>query len=354
MKDRLLALLPTAVVAAFVATACGSSEVTPPSAAPRDVIAFAALESGDEPGYAIYLARPDGSDLRKLTDATDVISFLRWSPTGDRIAYIVGAEEERPGRLLVYDFRTGQAITVSEGATASRLGPAVSWSPDGRRLAFVEAIAGGGTRIFDVERGELIATGEIPGASPDWSPAQDEIAVIVPDGSAGDTNLYLVDADGENLRRLVDRPGAEGNPRWSPDGRLLAFWSSPEDQPDARQLLVVERESGRLTELEPGYAAAWSPDGERLAYAGPAASGNAANLDIFLVAADGGDLRRLSESVTVDRWPSWSPTGDRLAYLAQVDRQTAFVCVVQLEPEDRDCLPLPDHLLPGAPAWSPQ
>lgn len=118
-------------------------------------------------------------------------------------------------------------------------------------------------------------------------------------------------------------------------------------------------ERTRLTELEPPQndAAgngdpAWSPDGTQLAYSAPA-PGNAANLEIFIVALDSGESQPLSPevTVTVDGWPAWSPDGERLAYLAQVDRQTAFLCVAQPETRERSCLNLPEGLVPGAPAW---
>ncbi len=351
---RYLAFVLATVLAALLATACEDDTGAPPAGvAPNDVIAFAASDVGGQ-SYGLYLVRPDGSGLRMLVDETDAISFPRWSPAGDRIAYIVGGQDqERPGLLRVYDFQTDRAITLSESAGASPLGPAASWSPDGRRLAFFETTDGGRVRIFDLERSKLIDTAEIPGTQPDWSPDGDRLAIVSSEGSAGEQDLYLVAANGEELRRLAERPGVEGNPRWSPDGKLLAFWGTPAGQPDLRELFVIEVESGRLTELGAGYAAAWSPDGELLAYTKPGTD-DASTRDIFLVRADGSDVRPLSESVTLDVWPSWSPGGDSVVYLAQATPRTAFLCIVQLAPEARDCLNLPEQLVPAAPVWSPQ
>lgn len=354
MKAQYPAPVLLAVAVALLAAACRGGDDSSSIVAPRDVIAFGAQEAGGTGRYGLYLVRPDGSDLRKLTAETGAISFPRWSPAGDRIAYIVGGDDrERPGALRMYDFRTGRPTTLSDGALPSPLGPATTWSADGRRLAFVEATAGGQVGVYDVERGGLIDIPEVSGTAVDWSPSGNELAVVLSGGSAQETDLYLVEADGRNPRQLLQRPGLEGNPRWSPNGRRLAFWGAPFEQPELRELFVLERESGRLVELGPGLAAAWSPDGRRLAYSGPATATDAGNLDIFLVAAEGGEPQPLSRAITLDRWPSWSPAGDRLAYLALADRETAFICVVRLEPEDRDCLDLPD-LVPAAPAWSPR
>ena len=159
--------------------------------------------------------------------------------------------------------------------------------------------------------------------------------------------------DGEDQRPLLQRTGREGDLRWSPDGERLAFSSAPADQPDRQELLVVDRDGGEPEELGPGFGAAWPPDGEGLAYSRPPTADGTGDVDIFLITLDDGEPRPLSQSITYDRWPTWSPDGGRLAYSALVDEGTAFICVVQLEPEDRDCLDLGD-LLPTAPAWSPQ
>ena len=342
------------IIASLLLAACGGDDGSVPDTAeaPRDLIAFGGRATDGDGQYGLYLVRPDGSELRKVTDESGFIFVPRWSPTGEHIAYIVGTEgQERPGALRLYDPRTGSASTVSERASPSLQGLAAAWSPDGRRLAFVEAVGEGRLRVFDVDRAELLDLPDMDGTAPDWSPTGDEL-VFVSAAGAEETDLYLTDEDGEDPRRLLERRGVEGNPRWSPDGERIAVWSAPADRLEERELLVIDRDGGAVTELGPGFGAAWSPDGTQLAYSAPA-PGNAANLEIFIVALDSGESQPLSPevTVTVDGWPAWSPDGERLAYLAQVDRQTAFLCVAQPETRERSCLNLPEGVVPGAPAW---
>ena len=344
---------------ALIAIACGSGSSPAQDGrsgepnfivAPDDAIAFGARAAGSGQ-YGLYLVRADGSELQKLADEAGYIFFPRWSPSGDRIAYIVGTEgEEGAGTLRLYDLRTGRTATVSEEALPSLHGPATSWSPDGTRLAFADAV---GIRIYDVDRGEVGALPEISGATPDWSPDGERLVFVSPAGDEAAADLFLMDSDGEDPRRLAERSGVERNPRWSPDGERVLFSSASAGQPEGSDLLAVDRDGRGLTEVGPGSDAVWSPDGERIVYSAPAAD-NAANRELFLVTLGGGEPRPLGPETTVtrDSWPAWSPDGGLVAFVALVDPRTAFLCVAQLEPLDRDCLDLPD-LAPGAPAWRP-
>ena len=350
MRAQLLALGLFAAVA-VLAAACGDGDDAPPSTAgPRDVIAFGAREPNG--GYGLYLVRPDGSSLRRLVEEAGEITFPVWSPAGDRIAYLIRPDLESPATLRVYDFPDGLATTVSQNALADLLGPTMSWSPDGRRLAFIDAAGGGRVHIYDIDRAGLIELPEVGARGVDWAPSGDNLAIVVGD-PALDTDVDLMSEDGEDVRSLVTRSGLESGPRWSPNGDLLAFWSAPPDRPDQRELLVLQPGRDEPTELGPGFGAAWTADSGQLAYSRPASGAEADNLDIFIVPAGGGDLQPVSQSITRDRWPTWSPANDSVAYHAQADLETAFICVVQLDLESRDCPDL-GGLLPGAPAWSPQ
>ena len=351
---NLVRILLLAVVSALLTVACAGNEGVPQDITPAsDTIAFGARTVDSDDQYGLYLVRPDGSELQELVNEPGFIFFPRWSPSGERLAYIVGTEgEESAGTLRVYDFRTGEATTVSEQALPSLHGPAMAWSPDGGRLAFSEDAGAGLLRIFDVDRDTYVDLPEVRGTTPDWSSSGDVLVYISSAVPGREGDLYVMEIDGENPRPLLERPGLEANPRWSPDGAQIAFWTAPAGRPEERALVVVSRDGETVNDLGSGFAAVWSPDGAGLAYSGPD-PGNPANLEIYTLTLAQGVPRALSAapSVALDSWPAWSPEGDRLAYVALVDQQTAFLCVAQVEPRDADCLGLPDELIPSAPAW---
>lgn len=335
------------VASAVSLAACGGGgDEGPVYLGPLDTIAFGGRE-GEE--YGLYLMRPDGSELRRVTTESGFLFFPSWSPLGDRIAYIAGNErDEQPGKLVIYDVIAGSTTTVSENALPSLTGPAVSWSPDGERLVFAEATEGGHIRVFDVEDGALADFPGVAGSTPAWSPDGDQIAFIDANG-----DVALAGADGSDASAPVERAQLEGNPRWSPDGDRLALWSAPAEPPRQPSVIVVDADDGEAVELGEGDAAVWSPDGRRIAYAGPGLDSPAA-LDVFLAPAGGGTPQRLTQAITADGFPSWSPSGDLLMYLAQADLQTAFLCVYSLTLPGSDCPELPEGLEPEAPAWSPE
>ncbi len=339
-RRAIVVLLATALLAA----ACSSGDEDSAPATdngPSDVIAFGA--SGPD-GDGLYLVKPDGSGLRLLTTESGVVSYPVWSPGGGRIAYVVGEPGGAdPVLLRVYDFETDSAVTPSTLAIAGQSGTPAAWSPDGRWLAFSDS--NGRLSFYDaIDQG--VSLSERPlGRSPSWSSDGEELAFVA-DGEEG--GLMVMEMGG-SPEVLMNRPGGEDGPRWSPTGDTIAVVAGEEG---AETLLLVERASGDVTELGAGLTPAWSPDGTRIAFSAPSEDGQT-DLDIFFVAIEGGDRQPLSQSITRDLWPTWSPDGNSVAHLSQADRQTAFICVVRLQPESRDCLDL-QGLLPATPTWSPR
>ena len=82
-------------------------------------------------------------------------------------------------------------------------------------------------------------------------------------------DLFMTSWDGRQTLRLTTSPSSEGTPRWSPDGRYLAFLSDREDPHEVQQVWLLNREGGeaeRITNLPGGVSQyAWSPDSKRLA-----------------------------------------------------------------------------------------
>src|SRR5687767_14510913 len=188
---------------------------------------------------------------------------------------------------------------------------------------------GSNAKLLRIEPGAMLTPAS-------WSPDGKRIAYpwfdVGPDGRLKDlsllmhTPLYIMNADGSGRERLPDIP-VEMFFDWSPDGRRLAFSSGAEDparkrSSDPMDLLSVQvaiyvldlqtRKADRVTPFGQNRYPSWSPDGRRIVFSGETDR----NTDIYVVDADGQNLRRLTTEPTHDQGPEWSPKGDRIAYVA--------------------------------------
>ena len=237
----------------------------------------------DPVAFELAVVAATGGEVRRLVaDAYGP----EWAPDGRRVAF------ERAGHLFVADAETG-----------------VVWAPDGRTLYFAKS-AGNVRDLFTVDPGggsvRRLTTSPSWDADPSWSPDGRRVAFVRGNPL---TVLYMVGADGRNLRRLGCPPRSECRfPAWSPDGRRIAFVAFG----NGRAAIIVVRADGRGGRaIADGHSPAWSPGGRRIAFADE--HGNIAS-----VRADGG-----GRSVVVrgdpdwfkNHEPSWSPDGRRLVFV---------------------------------------
>jgi Tol biopolymer transport system component len=129
----------------------------------------------------------------------------------------------------------------------------------------------------------------------------------------GNSEIWVMDADGTGQRRLTVGPGWANNewPDWSPDGSKIAFHS---DRDGNREIYVMNADGigqTNLTNNSPAYdgAPSWSPDGSKIAFE----SNRDGNWEIYVMNADGTAQTRLTNNAADDHTPAWSPDGSKIA-----------------------------------------
>src|SRR4029077_16451232 len=152
---------------------------------------------------------------------------------------------------------------------------------------------------------------------PQWSP--DGRLIAFTSDRDGDPEIYVMRADGSGARRLTHSPGRDAHPFFSPDDRRIVF-QSPRANGEDTNIYVMQADGSvvvQLTRLK-GFAGvpAFSPDNTLIAFQWRETS----NFDddkkwrICVMRADGSDVRVLTSGEANDQVPNWSPDGTRLIF----------------------------------------
>ena len=149
---------------------------------------------------------------------------------------------------------------------------------------------------------------------PTWSPDGKMIA-FVSNRNRGRNQIWVIDADGKNPIRLTDGV-SDSYPDWSPDGKTILYVASqvPADHDLAPGGIVAMDADGnnkRLLKNRGGIHPSWSPDGNRIAFISGKIGGDT---QVHVMDADGRNSRQLTWGTEQKRMPSWSPDGKRIAY----------------------------------------
>jgi Tol biopolymer transport system component len=229
----------------------------------------------------IYVMNADGSRKRNLTRDRASDDYPTWSPDGRRIAFLHGRGRGR-GQLYVVNADGSGLRNLGRIAGPALFASHPVWSPDGRTIYF-------GRYLVSTDGSGARKLPYIP-ITAVWSPDGRQIAFVgnklrnqLPGHSGprkANSDIYVMNADGSGIRRLTHNSGYDGEPAWSPDGRKIAFQSK-----------------GRLRSY----------------------GGNGGNGEIYVMNADGSGKRNLTRNPAQDGSPSWSPDGRRIAFVSNRD-----------------------------------
>ncbi len=236
---------------------------------------------------------------------------------GTRVAYVT-AQQQGEGRLysLIVSDQDGENEHTIMESTDPIMSPA--WSPDSRQLAYV-SFEGNRSSIFvqTLRTGNRFKVSSKPGinGAPSFSPDGKKLVVTL-GGVDGNLDIHVLDITSRQTRRLTTHRAIDTEGTWSPDGRYIYFTSDRSGGPQVYRVSANGGTPERVT-FEGSYNARprLSPDGSRLAMV----HNDRGNYRIAVMDLERKDLLVLSEG-RQDESPSFAPNSDILIYATRQGR----------------------------------
>ncbi|HYW31743.1 MAG TPA: Ig-like domain-containing protein [Gemmatimonas sp.] len=268
--------------------------------------------TANSPGYATITARVEGKSFSiAATIVNGELDAMPFNLIYHRTSVTA------PGEIMILASNGSTAPVLLNAGNVSR---SPSPSPDGTRIAFYSSFR------------ELTTGAQID-------------------------DIYAVNRDGLNMRRLTTEPGFDGDPAWSPDGSSIA-WRRIDPTTGRSSIWVMNSDGSNKTnltaDLEASYsvgAPKWSPDGGRIAFDATRSSSLPLVAGIWTMRRNGQDKQQHTSTTTgFDNAPTWAPDGERIAFIRSYGDDTD-ISILALNGGAVTRMPLTGRQ--WSPAWSP-
>ena len=271
----------------------------------------AASAPAEQPRNQVYLLSMNGGEARRITNLKNGVSLFRWSPDGTRLVTVsrIGPSDSRTGdskdrsdvrhyqnssykfndtgwfddrrtHFWVVDIRSGNPKQITEGNDWNDSDP--QWSPDGKLIAFVSNRTG---KEYEENR---------------------------------NSDVWVTNADGSGkLTKISDHDEADNQPRWSPDGKWIAFTGEIHDR-DHPKIWLAPATGGAVSvlaanglDLIPG-GLEWSEDGKSLYFE----TGIKGENHLFRVDVPTKSFAQVTSGARAVRSVDFNFAGGKMVYLA--------------------------------------
>lgn len=258
----------------------------------------------------IYTIRADGSGISLAVGGLDELGWPAWSPDGRRIAFVDGYSTGGYGRAIVIANPDGTNPAEITNRMGSHSFSHPAWSPSGDEILFnvlfyqgnqllnyVYAIRADGSKWSGLELPQGVGN-QLGGV---WSPDSQHILFYFANLELSKSDIYIVRRYDSQLTQLTNLNDLAIDPSWSPDGGSIAFSRNGDIWVmDAAALNLKQLTTNPAIEIAP----TWSLDGQLIAFQGK----QTGNWDIYVVAADGTSPPvNITNDPATDNQPTWRP-----------------------------------------------
>ena len=222
-------------------------------------------------------------------------------------------------KLLSVKGLTLRTFHLAVAALVLALAAGCSFMPTGDSPIVYVSDTDGDQEIYLVHPGtgesSRLTNNSTPDEDPRWSPDGEMVAYV--SRESGDKEINVISREGENLSRLTNNPGLDSSPRWSPEQQVLAYVSESQDEgEDGSEIYAIsleDREIDQVTFEGPTEELGdWSPDGQWLIFYNVEP---VEDRGLWLRNPTGVNLLRLTEGE--DSQPAWSPDGKYISFVRQ-------------------------------------
>lgn len=274
---------------------------------PAGTLSFLTTRDGN---FEVYSMDASGQNVRNLTNNTALDFWSSWSPDGSQILFY----SNRDGNNDIY-------VMEADGSRQRNLSNHPShdylpaWSPDGTRIAFTSDRDHKSREIYTMDAGgsgiARLTVNEEFEEVPTWSPDGKMILFTRQIAEPGDTShaangeIFIMDADGKNEKRLTVKKGFDSGAKFSPDGKRIAFYGPAEDK--NFEIFIMDSGGGNAVnvtdDISEDYSPSWSSDGKWIAYT----SGTPAQYDVWVIHVESRKKIRLTNGPKRNETPVWRP-----------------------------------------------